>query len=163
MVCGMLGGLRGRRGWTVAAVAALGVCVAAAAVNGLPSPDSVDVVDSCNLGPTRPEIRTTGHTGYTWPYGEVTGCREFARRADWFGPGDSTEWLVVDTRRGAVLIRLEVTGYGHLRYWQAVGHEAEPEDAPDGLTDDEVRQLRTDIATRKGVRDEPWVFNYGDG
>lgn len=146
----------------MATVAALGVCAVVLA-NGPLSHDTGDILDGCNLGPTRPELRTTGHTGFTWPYGAVTGCREFAHRDHWFGRPDSTEWLVVDTHRGAVLIRLEVTGYGQLRFWRAVGHETEPDDAPDGLTDDEVRRLRTDIAARGGVLAEPWIFNYGDG
>ncbi|MEU8080359.1 hypothetical protein AB0B31_33500 [Catellatospora citrea] len=159
MVFGMRRGMLGRRGWTVASVAALAVCVGVL-VNG-PLWGGVDAVDGCHLGPTIPELRSTGHTGYTWPYGAVTGCREFGHRDHW-NSGDSTEWLVVDTDRGAVLIRLEVVDHDR-RFWRAIGHETEPDDAPGGLTDDEVRRLRTDVAARGGVRTEPWIFEYGDG
>lgn len=94
-----------------------------------------------------------GTTAQGTPYGAVTSCMMLGRRTTLSGDPDGTVFVVVETDRGPVALRVEYDGAGDGYTADAV--EIRPYLAP-GISADTGNRIKDGINQRGGVRTEPW-------
>jgi hypothetical protein len=94
-----------------------------------------------------------GTTGRSTPYGAVTSCMMLGRRTTLAGDPDGTVFVVLETDRGPVALRVEYTGEGDAYTADAV--EIQPYLAP-GISADLGNRIKDGINQRGGLRGEPW-------
>jgi hypothetical protein len=102
-------------------------------------------------------------SSFKFPYGNVISCRELDREGHLFGSADLSVYLLLDTQRGLVAVRVDYRDLGTPRFYGAYATEIEAADVASGLSDDELAQLTKDASQRGGVRVGDWVLHYGDG
>jgi hypothetical protein len=97
-----------------------------------------------------------------WPFGEAVSCRHLDRDSVVPGEVDVRDTLLLVTRSGLVLLRLDYHDLDRGRQHRVVATEVAPGDAP-GVSADEERRHRVDTAARGGARADEWILDYGDG
>ncbi|WP_326999991.1 hypothetical protein OHA72_33285 [Dactylosporangium sp. NBC_01737] len=104
---------------------------------------------TCTLLTGGPEGTTAGNS----PYGAVTSCMMLGRRTTLAGDPDGTVFVVLETDRGPVALRVEYTGGGDAYTADAI--EIPPYLAP-GISADLGNRIKDGINQRGGQRAEPW-------
>lgn len=140
-----------------------GLTLAALALNG-PSVSGYSAGLGCEDGPVRPGA-TEEKLGkaFLWPYGDVHSCRPLGREGHWFGDVDVSAYVLLDTDRGLVAMRVDFRRMDGGRQYTADAYELAPDAAPGILSAAEKRRLRDDQAARGGPLAGPWTLHYGDG
>ena len=100
---------------------------------------------------------------YRYPFGLVRSCRLLDRRVPWFGEVDATTYLLLDTERGAVALRVDYRDHETGRRTNAMAVELDAGEVPGDLSPDEMATLEAAIKARGGLATEPWYVRYGDG
>jgi len=118
----------------------------------------------CAEVPLAPDVTPeTMGDAMLWPYRAVTSCRELAASAHLFGDVAASSFLLLHTRRGAVLVRVDYTNIDRGRQYVAAAVELAPDQASGLLSAADARRVNAGIATRDGVERTPWILHYGDG
>ncbi|GAA3207076.1 hypothetical protein ACFO1B_19585 [Dactylosporangium siamense] len=94
-----------------------------------------------------------GTTGQSTPYGAITSCQMLGRRTTLSGDPDGTVFVMLETDRGPVTMRVEYNGEGDAYTADAV--EIPSWLAP-GISGDTANRLKDGINQRGGLRAEPW-------
>ena len=94
-----------------------------------------------------------GTTAQSTPYGAINSCMMLGRRTTLSGDPDGTVFVVVETDRGPVALRVEYDGDGDAYTADAV--EIQPYLAP-GISADLGNRIKDGINQRGGRRAEPW-------
>ena len=94
-----------------------------------------------------------GTTGQSTPFGAVTSCMMLGRRTPPGGDPDGTVFVVLETERGPVALRVEYNGEGAAYTADAV--EIPAYLAP-GISGDLANRIKDGINQRGGLRAEPW-------
>jgi hypothetical protein len=96
------------------------------------------------------------------PYGTVRSCQVLDSRSDLFGGLDGGVFLLLDTDRGLVAVRVDYRDTALGRQYRADAVELAAALTPN-LFPAEARRLRQSIEGRGGVRTQVWTLHYGDG
>jgi hypothetical protein len=118
------------------------------------------VHDACRDIPMAPVV-TPQSAGYLWPFGAVYACRALGGGAPFLGRVDASFALLLETDKGPVVGRMDVTHINAGRRYSASVTEMSPEDA--GLPPEEVQRIRQAVSARGGLNPYPWIVRYGDG
>lgn len=94
-----------------------------------------------------------GTTAQGTPFGAITSCMMLGRRTTLSGDPDGTVFVVVETDRGPVALRVEYNGDGDAYTADAV--EIPPYLAP-GISADTGNRIKDGVNQRGGLRPEPW-------
>jgi hypothetical protein len=100
---------------------------------------------------------------FQYPYGRVRSCEVLGREAPWFGEVDASSYLLLDTDRGRVAVRVDYRNRELERQMTAVAVELGPADLPGSLSPQDRSALEEAISARGGPATQPWVVRYGDG
>jgi hypothetical protein len=100
---------------------------------------------------------------YLYPYGRVNSCEVLGREARWFGEVDASTYLLLDTDRGPVGIRVDYRNHQFGRQMTAAAIELGPTDLPGDLSPQDRTALEDAIKARGGLATQPWTVRYGDG
>lgn len=100
---------------------------------------------------------------YLYPYGAVRSCQVLDRDVPWFGNVDGSTYLLLDTDRGAVAVRVGYRNRDLGLQMTATAVELDVTEVPGNLTAAQRAVLRRAIDGRGGVSAQPWVVVYGDG
>ncbi|MBV1853849.1 hypothetical protein [Catellatospora tritici] len=118
----------------------------------------------CGDGPTDPGIRPDNHPQiFQYPFGATRSCRELDREAHPFGAVEASIYLLLDTDRGPVAVRVDYQNLYWGWQWHAGAWELPADEVADLVSPVELRRLREAIAARGGIHPEVWVLHYGDG
>jgi hypothetical protein len=95
----------------------------------------------------------SGTAGQSGPFGAVTSCINLGRRTPPGGDPDGTVFVLVESDRGPVALRIEYTGDGDAYRADAV--EIPAYLAP-GISGDTANRIRDGINQRGGLNATPW-------
>jgi hypothetical protein len=100
---------------------------------------------------------------YLYPYGQVGSCEVLDRKALWFSDVDASTYLLLDTDRGPVGVRVDYRNHELGRQMTAVAIELDPTDLPGHLSAQDRAALEDAIKARGGLETEPWTLRDGVG
>ncbi|MET7424757.1 hypothetical protein [Dactylosporangium sp. NPDC005555] len=101
-----------------------------------------------------------GTTAQGTPYGAVTSCINLGRRTTLAGDPDGTVFVMLETDRGPVALRVEYTGDGDAFTADAV--EIPPYLAP-GISGDTSNRIKDGMNQRGGLNVTPWRVHPAQG
>lgn len=114
---------------------------------------------ACTTGPLG--MSPAGQRQYhRLPFGLVRSCRMLDYDPRLFSEVDASTHLLLGTDSGLVLVRVDYHDLDMGYYWYAVATELAPGESRGGMSDEERRQHRRDVAGRGGVLSEPWTVKH---
>jgi hypothetical protein len=118
----------------------------------------------CQEGGLSPTIVPDGYQDdLDRPYGQVHSCRRLDREGHLFGKVEISVYVLLETDRGTVAVRLDYHNLDAGRQYVAQAVELDGTRVEHLLSGEERRDLNRDLAIRGGARSQVWTLSYGDG